>query len=270
MRHAEAGYQHQIGKFTRNGELSWRGKHSVTRNGNLYPTHPMGPIAWWMDINRGDQLDYMVSMSSAAGFLSQQAAERFGADSEWAKTDFALGDVNVSLIKTVRGRTITLYHDTNLPRPYDLILRVQGTKGIFQGYPDRIYIHKEEPRRMEIPERRDGAAGQRPSSRRRRHYKEPEWESTDKYVKEYDHPLWKREGHNAVHYGHGGGDYMELYQLIAALKCGREPDMDVYDAACWSAISAVSEKSVAKGSEPIEFPDFTKGKWKTRPPLEIA
>lgn len=237
--HGAGGYLHDLRalKFSDEGEGLWRTDHSVKRDGNLYPTHGLGPIAECMDINRGNNFEYMISMSSKSRGLSEFATKEFGKDSPQAKMKFKLGDVNVSLIKTYKGETITLYHDCNLPRPYSRINMIQGTKGIFEGYPDRIYI--------------EGLS-----------WTEDKWEDFDRYMHDYKHPLWKEMGKSATGAGHGGMDYLEDFRLIDALRKGRLPDMDVYDAALWSSISHLSEISVAAKGKPVEFPDFTRGAWK--------
>ncbi len=244
--HGAAGYLHDLRalKFSTEGEGLWRTAHSIKRNGNLYPTHGLGPLAECMNINRGNRFEYLVSMSSKSRGLTLFAQEKFGQDSPQARQKYALGDVNVSLILCARGETITLYHDCNLARPYSRINLVQGTKGIFQGYPDRIYI--------------EGLAE-----------KYDEWEPLEKYYDKYEHPLWKQEGERAKGAGHGGMDYIEDFRLIAALRTGRLPDMDVYDAAAWSVVSELSERSVASKSRPMDFPDFTRGRWQTNQPIHV-
>ena len=244
--HCEAGYQHDVRfvKFDDKGNLRWRGKHSVTRNGNLYPTHPIGPIAWWMDINRGNRFTYLVSMSSRSRGLNYEIAEKFGPDHPNAKLKYALGDINTTLIKTHNGQTITLYHDTQSPRPYDLIFRVQGVKGIYSGTLDQIYIHNRSPEAHT-------------------------WEDIGPYEKEFEHPMWKTLGPVAQNYGHGGGDYIEIHQFIKAVRNKTQTPEDVYDAATWSVISPLSERSVANKSAAVDFPDFTRGKWMTNPPIGI-
>ena len=246
--HAEVGYLHDLREvkfdFEAKGEALWRLDHSIRRNGNLYPTHGLGPAAQCMNINRGDRFDYLVSMSTKAAGLAEYAAEKFGPDSKWAKQKYALGDVNVSLIHTVQGKTITLYHDTNLPRPYSRKNVIQGTRGIAEKWPDRIHIEGRSPQH--------------------------EWESFDKYS-EYEHPLWKNLDEAAAKgAAHGGMDYLEDYRLVKCLHDGTKPDMDVYDAADWSVISELSEISVANKSKAVDFPDFTRGAWKTREPLGIV
>lgn len=240
------GYLHDLRevKFSGKDEALWRTAHSITRNGNLYPTHGLGPVAEAMDINRGDRFSHLVSMSCNARGLKQYAAKKFGAGSTAARQHYALGDVNTSIIQTVNGRTITVWHDTNLPRPYTRVDRVQGTKGIIEGYPDRVYIEDKSP-----PHR---------------------WEEYDSYMEQYRHPLWIEVGELAKGAGHGGMDFLEDYRLIEALLKGREPDMDVYDAAAWSAVSELSELSVARRGRPMEFPDFTRGAWKTNKPIFIT
>ncbi|MBC7360895.1 MAG: Gfo/Idh/MocA family oxidoreductase [Candidatus Aminicenantes bacterium] len=243
--HAEAGYLHDLRevKFSSQGEGLWRRQHSWKRNGNLYPTHGLGPVAQCMNINRGDAFDYLVSMSSPSRGLQLYAREKFGPDSPQAKEKFALGDVNTSLIKTKLGKTIILIHDTNLPRPYSRIHLIQGTRGILQKWPDRIYIEGRSPQHQ--------------------------WEDIEKYAEEFEHPLWKKLSQKGEGRGHGGMDFIEDYRLVQCLRTGSPMDINVYDAAAWSVVSALSEKSVAKNSEPVKFPDFTRGRWKTTPPLGI-
>ncbi len=243
--HAEGGYLHDLRNYKLGDayEGQWRIEHSIKRNGNLYPTHGLGPVANCMNINRGDQFDFLVSMSSNSRGLNLYAAEKLGPDSKYAKTKFALGDVNVSLIKTKKGLTITLYHDTNLPRPYDRIDMVQGTQAISIGYPDRIHIEGKSPAHQ--------------------------WEPLEKYSAEYDHPLWQKIGELAKGAGHGGMDFLEDYRLVQSLRTGTPTDMDVYDAAAISCVSELTEISVANKSRPVDFPDFTRGLWKNREPLGI-
>ncbi len=243
--HGEVGYLHDLRaiKFENKDEGLWRREHSKTRNGNLYPTHGLGPVAQRMDINRGDQFDYLVSMSSSSRGLQLFAEENFPAGDPHRNEKFKLGDVNISLIRTVNGKTITLYHDCNLPRPYSRGDLVQGTKGIAHGYPDRIHIEGISPPHQ--------------------------WEPFENYSEKYEHPLWTAQGQAALGAGHGGMDFIEDYRLIEALRTGTPPDMDVYDAAAWSVVSELSERSVANRGESQDFPDFTRGAWKSRPPLGI-
>jgi hypothetical protein len=201
-------------------------------------------VSQWLNINRGDRFDYLVSMSGKSRGLNIYAAEHFGADHPLAKRKYALGDINITLIRTVSGCTITLYHDTQAPRPYDLIYRAQGTKGLYMGTMDKVFIEG----------RTHGDT----------------WESADTYYEQFDHPLWKALAANAQGKGHGGADYVMFHRLIRCLRTGSAPDIDVYDAAAWSAISELSERSVADKSRPKDFPDFTRGRWKTNVPLGIA
>ena len=243
--HGECGYLHDLRgvKFGKRGEGLWRRFHSMKRDGNLYPTHGLGPVAQYMDINRGDRFDYLVSMSSLSRGL-QLWRDHLPADDPRRKEEDVLGDVNVSLIRTVKGRTITLVHDTNLPRPYSRINMIQGTQGVFHGYPDRIFIE----------------------GRTQKH----EFEDAAAYREEFDHPLWKAQEKKAKGAGHGGMDYLEDYRLIQCLHEGSPTDQNVYDAVAWSVVSELSERSVANRSRPYDFPDFTRGRWKTWPPLGIV
>jgi hypothetical protein len=251
MIHCEGGYQHDvrtafIGHENRGvpGEITWRGLHAATRNGNLYPTHPIGPIGWWLDINRGNRFTYATSMSSKSRGLRDYVAKKHGADHPNAKREYALGDVNTTLLMTENGATVTLYHDTVLPRPYDLILRAQGTRGIYSGTLDQFYIDNRSP-------------------------KPHTWEDPAAYYRDFEHPLWKALSERAKSHGHGGADYITMHQFFEAVRNRTQTPIDVYDTAAWSAITPLSIDSVARRSAPVEFPDFTQGKWKNRPPVPI-
>lgn len=251
---AEAGYLHDLRTVKFNtvphGE-PWRLEPTIKRNGNLYPTHPMGPMAWWLDINRGDRMTYLVSMSSRHAAMKEFAIREFGPNDWRSKTDYALGDVNVTLIRTEEGKTITLWFNTNSPRVKEHLLRIQGTKGIFNSMMDRVFVEG----------RSNRGEGE---NWRGRH----DWEETAEYRRQYDSKLWKNMEEQARGAGHSGVDYMQLYRLVKNLREGRPPDIDVYDAAAWSVLSPLSEVSVAGRSKPVDIPDFTRGKWKLRAPVD--
>jgi hypothetical protein len=243
--HAEGGYLHDLReiKFERKDEGLWRRAWSSKLDGNPYPTHGLGPVANCLDINRGDRFDYLVSMSSPSRGLQEWATEHFPADAPERREKYVLGDVNTSLIKTARGRTVMVQHCTNLPRPYSRIHIVQGTKGLFQGYPHRLYIEG-----RGTPHR---------------------WVDAAEARAEFDHPLWKELEARAAGAGHGGMDFIEDYRLIKCLREGLPTDMNVYDAAALSAVVELSVQSTAKKSRAVDFPDFTRGKWRTTPKLDI-
>ena len=244
--HAEAGYLHDLRdvKFSSEGEGLWRRAWSQKLNGNLYPTHGLGPVAQCLNVNRGDAFDFLVSLSSPTRGLHEYAVEKFGPDSPQAREKYVLGDVNTSLIRTKLGKTIILIHDTNLPRPYTRINLVQGTKGLAHKWPDRIYV--------------EGKAA-----------KPHQWDDFERFAAEFEHPLWKAIASKGEGRGHGGMDYIEDYRLIQSLRKGEPLDQDVYDAAAWSAIVGASCGSVAGKGRPVPIPDFTRGLWKTNPPLGI-
>ena len=244
--HVEGAYIHDLRaiKFSDKNEGLWRLKHSVTRNGNLYPTHGIGPIAQCLDINRGDQFEFLVSMSCNQRGLSLYASEHLDPADPRAGRDYALGDMNSSLIRTKMGRTILLQHDTTTPRPYSRINLVQGTRGTVSGYPDRVYVEDRSP--------------------------EHEWQDLESYMADFEHPLWSEKGAAAEGARHGGMDFLEDYRLIRCLREGSPTDMDVYDAASWSVLTEISEMSVANRSRPIDIPDFTRGFWERNQPLPIV
>jgi len=243
--HAEGGYLHDLraGKFANSGEGLWRRAWAERLNGNLYPTHGLGPLANCLDINRGDRFEYLTSMSGPSRGLQNWAAEHYPPDAPQRRETFALGDVNTSLIKTANGKTLMVQHCTNLPMPYSRIHKIQGTKGLFQGYPDRAYID-----------------GRGPID---------QWLDAASLLAEFEHPLWKEMAAQAQGAGHGGMDYLEDYRLIQCLRHGLPTDMNVYDAATLSAVVQLSCQSVAQRGQPVDFPDFTRDRWKTLPPLPI-
>ena len=244
--HAECGYLHDLRhiKFAADGEGLWRREYSKTHNCNLYPTHGLGPVGQCMDINRGDRYDYLVSMSSPSRGLQNWAEANYSAGHEFRSEDYALGDVNTSLIKTARGRTIYLKHDTNLPRPYSRINVIQGTKGIFEGYPNRCHV--------------EGIS------------KPHEWDSGEKFLADYEHPLWREFKDKRTGALHGNADFLESFRLVKCLQMGWPTDMNVYDAASLSVVIELTRKSVANGGQPVDFPDFTRERWRTWQPLEVA
>jgi predicted dehydrogenase len=238
--HAECGYLHDLRavKHDMDGEGVWRREFSMRNNGDLYPTHGLGPVMQCMDINRGNYFDYMVSFGSKTRGLHDYAVNRFGPDSIEAREKFVLSDVVTTLIRTMKGETIVVTHDTSLPRPYSRDIMVQGTKGLVRKYPDpKIYI--------------EGVSKT-----------DDRWEPINEYLKKYQHPIWIELESASKGAGHGGMDYIEDYRLINALLKGIEPDMDVYDAVVMSAVRMLSEKSIAKKGKTLKFPDFTRGMWK--------
>lgn len=250
--HGEAAYIHDLRwqmKEVERGTGSWRTYHYAQRNGNLYPTHGLGPVAQYMDINRGDAFDYMVSIGSPALMRNEYAKENFPEGHKWREMNFKCADMNTSIIKTKLGRTIMLQWDEQLPRPYTRHNYLQGTKGCFAGFPNRM-AHESTKAGAETWQQKDQLK---------------EW-----YDK-YEHPLWKKMGEESQRNGgHGGMDFLMLWRVIYCLRNGVPLDQDVYDAAAWSVVTPLSETSVAKRGRSMDFPDFTRGEWKTRSPLNNA
>ena len=235
--HAEAAYLHDLRKilFEDKDEGLWRRAWHTRANANLYPTHGLGPVSCYLDINAGDRYDYIVSAGSVHRGLElyRETTVSDRTNPKW-KEQYVTGDLNTSILKTVKGKTVMLQHDVSNPRPYTRHNRVQGTKGAFEDYPPRIYVEGQ-------------AGGER-------------WASLDAWKAEFTHPLWAHVGELArTKGGHGGMDFIMAYRLVQTMREGLVPDYDVYDAATWSAPFPLSEMSVAKGSAPMKFPDFTRG-----------
>jgi predicted dehydrogenase len=243
--HGEGAYLHDLRSILTDnkGEGLWRRFPHVKRNGNLYPTHGLGPVAHYMDIHRGDRFDYMVSVSSSEASLSAYVKSKFPEGDPKRSEKYICGDMNTSIIKTLNGRSILVQHDVVNPRPYSRLNLIQGTKGIFEDYPPRVFV--------------DGQ-------------KDEEWQKLDDFKEKYEHSLWKNNGEMARKTGgHGGMDYIMNFRLMDCLKRGLPPDNDVYDAAAWSSPTPLSEASVAAKGAPQKFPDFTRGHWdnKSRTPF---
>ena len=225
----------------------WRIRHHLVKDGNLYPTHGLGPIAQYLDIYRGDSFDKLVSMSSlSAGFIEE--SKLVEADNEFYNLNsVAHGDMNNSIIKTKKGRTILVQHDVTTPRPYSRINALAGTKAYHEGYPSRM-------------SRNDVGNGHR-------------WLNEEEYMEmrtKYKHPIWDElKEEIEKNGGHGGMDFVQMYRLIDCLNKGIPLDMDVYDGAAWSVVVPISKLSVELGSVPIDFPDFTRGRWKEERQLGI-
>lgn len=246
--HADAGYIHHQDNFkkTRDGDM-WRLKESQSRNGNLYPTHGLGPVCQAMNINRGDRLVTLTSMSSADFQMGQTAAELARKDPFYREFDTRSyrGNMNTTILRTERGRTIMLQYDTTSPRVYSRIHLISGTKGVAQKYP--------------LPEKIAQGG---------------EWFSEEKMKtiwEEYTPAIVRRVGEMAKKIGgHGGMDFLMNWRLIDCLRNGLPLDQDVYDAAMWSSVTPLSEWSVANGSNAIPIPDFTCGAYKTNSPVDIS
>lgn len=240
--HCEGGYRHDLRSEIGMGDIDrhYRQRHFLHRNGELYPTHELGPIAQYLDINRGNRMVSLVSMASKAAGLHEWLKEHRG-DSPLANAQVNEGDIVTTLIKCANGETITLTHDCTLPRPYSRGGVLQGTRGIWMEDNRSIYIEGMSPTD-------DG-------------YWTHRWESDKKYMDEYEHPLWKEYEEFGLRGGHGGMDYLALRAFIQSVQNGTVPPIDTYDTASWMAITALSEESVAMGSLPVPVPDFTGGRW---------
>lgn len=265
--HGQGGYEHDLRgvlfndgqsaynsgvEFGEKGfsEAKWRTNHYVNRNGELYPTHGLGPIATMFDLNRGNRMLRLTSMASKSRGLKKYIEEhpKGGKDHPNAQIDFKLGDVVTTQIQCANGETILLTHDTSLQRPYNLGFRVQGTEGIWQdfGWGDAeqglIYFEKQMSHSHK-------------------------WDNTKTWLEQHDHPLWKRFAKEAENSGHGGMDFFVDNAFIECIKQNKEFPLDVYDLAAWYAITPLSEKSIKENGQPQDIPDFTNGAWKTRKPV---
>lgn len=250
--HAEGAYIHDLSKgwlFNKNAYADmWRLKENAKRNGSLYPTHGLGPIAQCLDINRGDRMDFLVSVSTADFTLGAMAKEMAAKDpfyNEFVGKPFR-GNMNTTTVKTVKGKTMMIQHDVSSPRPYSRLHVLSGTKGSAQKYPepeDRISF---------------GHSWVKP-------------EELKKLYDQYTPPIVKHIGEIAKEVGgHGGMDFIMDWRLIDCLRNGLPLDQDVYDAASWTAVGLLSEKSVGSRSRSVDIPDFTRGNWTSNKPVDLT
>jgi hypothetical protein len=243
--HCQGGYQHDLQKRIVLGKGTgvklpeggdYRSRQNRMRNGSLYPTHGVGPIATMLNIDRGNRFLFLVSVASKSRGLRDWARENLEAGHPASSTDWVHGDVVTTIIKCRNGETVMLDHDVQLPRGRTFNWRVQGTRGIYMHDMNSIYLE----------------------GRSKNH----QWESFDSYLGEFDHPLWKKyQAEGVRESGHGGIDFLTLRAFKESVRRRAPTPLDVYDTASWMAISPLSEQSIALGSQPVAFPDFTNGKW---------
>ncbi len=254
--YCEGGYEHNIRNRLAQIETTYeeRAFHNLCRNGELYPTHELGPIAKILNINRGNRFLSLTSTASKSrsiqNYRREKAAQGVAFD---PNVTYNEGDVITTVIKCANGETITLTHSVCLPRPYTRDGRVQGTKGIWLEDKDGIYIEG-----MSREETLIDPAGNP--------YYEFYWDKVEDYYEEYDHPIWKEYTKQKAIGGHGGLDSLAIRAFLDAVRNQENTPIDVYDVAAWMAVTCLSEQSIATGSMPVAFPDFTNGKWIRREP----
>lgn len=244
--HMEGGYRHDLREEICMGRENIHGRlfNFMHRNGELYPTHQLGPISKALGINRGNRFLTLVSMSSKSRGLNEWIKSRKGEDYDIANYAFNQGDVTTTIIKCANGETITLTHDCSTPRPYSRNYVIEGTKGIYSennGECGGLYLDSFS----------DG---------------EPRWREFKDYREKYEHPLWQAYEKGGIKAGHGGMDYLVLSAFVESLLLEAKPPIDVYDTASWMAITCLSEQSAAMGGMPVPVPDFTNGMWIDREP----
>ena len=254
--YCEGGYEHNLRNRLAQIETTYeeRAFHNYRRNGELYPTHELGPIAKILNINRGNRFVSLTSTASKARSIQEYRREKAEEGVAFdPNVTYNEGDVITTVIKCANGETITLTHSVCLPRPYSRNGRVQGTKGIWLEDVKGIYIEG-----MSREETLLDAAGNPYDT----HY----WDKQEDYYEEYDHPIWKEYSKQKMVGGHDGIDSLAIRAFLDAVRNRENTPIDVYDVAAWMAVTCLSEQSIATGSMPVAFPDFTNGKWIRREP----
>ena len=230
----------------------WRLRHNVPHKGNQYETHGLGPVCMYMDVNRGDRLEYLCSLESNQHGFEKYGREHFPADSWQAKLKVEMGDMNTTLVKTHKGRSILIQHDVSSIRPYSRINLLQGTNGIVRG------ISRDYDLQIAFPDKPGGEV-----------HKWFDEKKMNAFCDAHMHPLWKAAGAISKKVGgHGGMDFLMDLRMCYCLQNGLPLDTDVYDLATWCSIAECSERSVRERRY-VDLPDFTRGGWKTAKPFGL-
>lgn len=243
--HCAGGYQHDLRSEIAFGKENrhYRLRNYLSRNCENYPTHELGPIAKVLDINHGNRMLTLSSTASKAAGLRDYIKANKSDDERLMNQTFAQGDVVTTVIKCARGETIVLTLDTTLPRYYCRGFTVRGTKGMYEEVTDSIFLDRKEDSAHDF-DWREHCVG-----------------NAKEYEEEYDHPVWKKYIEEGIKGGHDGMDWLEFEIFFRCLREDAPMPVDVYDAASWMAITALSEMSIAKGGMAVDIPDFTGGKW---------
>lgn len=227
--------------FDGEGNARWPAEFLIKYNRDQYPTHSLGPVLSWCDINCGDNFATCTSTATASRGINAYFARKFGPDHPNAKRAYAQGDIVTSVVRTQKGKSIVVNYDMQLPRPYDNRWMLQGLRGVYNEQRDAIYLLAESPEYHQ-------------------------WEPWKPYEEQHLHPWWKRMERDAGAAGHGGTDYLELSLFLNAVRQGSQTPIDIYDSVVMSSLVPLSEASIAQGGAPVACPDFTRGAWKTRKP----
>lgn len=232
--------------FDRAGNARWGGEYLIGRNCDQYPTHSLGPVLSWMNINAGDAFDNIISVASRSLGINNFFAKSLGADHPAAKKHYEQGDIATSVIRTKKGNTIVLNNDMQLPRPYDNRWMIQGTEGVYSEERASIYLWRRSP-------------------------KQHEWEPFAPYQDQFDHAWWKpvasvSAGGDQLAAGHGGTDPLMMWRFLEAVRDRKPLPLSLIDGLTMSVVIPLSGQSIASGSAPAKFPDFTRGAWKTNKP----
>lgn len=246
--HANGGYHHDLrheitfGKDNRHYRL----RNYLNRNCENYPTHELGPIARVLKINHGNRMMTLSSTASKAAGLHEYVLKERPDDETLKNAAFAQGDVVTTVIRCAQGQTIVLTLDTSLPRFYSRDFTIRGTKGMYEEEIDSVFLDRPEDIKDDFE------------------WRKKRFGNASEYEEQYDHPVWKQYLSEGVQGTHDGMDYLEFSKFFEALRNDAPMPIDVYDAAAWMAVTALSEKSIAAGGAVVEIPDFTNGRWYER------
>ncbi len=227
--------------FDDQGKDRWPAEYLVKHNRDQYPTHSLGPVLSWMDINCGDRFDTVTSTATGSRAINDYFVRKLGKDHPSAKRRYKQGDIVTSVIRTAREKTIVVNYDMQIHRPYDNRWMVEGLQGVYDEDRAVVYLHGKSPAY-------------------------DEWEPFGPHQERHDHAWYRETGAEGSAASHGGTDYLEMRQFVNAVRDRKPTPIDIYDSVTMSCLVALSEQSIAHGSAPVRCPDFTRGEWRTRKP----
>ena len=243
--HCSGGYQHDLRTEISSGRENrhYRLRNYLSRNCENYPTHDLGPIARILNINHGNRMLTLSSTASKAAGLHEYILKNRPDDDFLKNSVFSQGDIITTVIKCAGGETVVLTLDTTLPRYYSRGFTVRGTAGMYEECTDSVFLDRAEDIKHDMDWRKSCNG------------------NAESYAEEYEHPVWREYIKSGVQGTHDGMDWLEFKTFFDCLENDEPMPVDVYDAASWMAVTALSEQSVAHGGEVMHIPDFTKGKW---------
>ena len=234
------GYCHDLRNEVSFGKENrhYRLEHYKSHNCDNYPTHDLGPISKILKINEGNSFEKLISVAGPSLGLHEYISQKKSDNEELLNTEFAQADTVTTLIKCKNGEIVRLTLQTTLPRHYSRDFSIYGTKGMYQEEGDIMILEDfEDASKYEFQPHKL-------------------YHTAEKYEKKFDHPYWRKTSRDMMSAGHGGMDWLVLREMVESFRNNRKPYVDVFDAAVWMSVTALSEQSIKNGSVWVDFPAF--------------